>query len=299
MMMNEEKESLTAAMHDVAWSLGTPSSETLYGGAIRRGRQIKRRQTVGASLGATVALATAAALAFTLGGADGSGRTATAAASGSGSPGPSASASASATVSASAGATPPDSAPPSMSDSTLPSALKSGGVLTTAQILHTYEGTLPRGLDILPGPGDSAPLTTIVQTDPTSGMWNAVAQVDVRVPSTGSPGSAEGSSVLGVEVWPHAWVESCADVQPKLQLSGSCSTSAVDGGTLITVNAAAAGQGFAAYWQYCWDSPSGYEVDFSIIDVDPVAIPLTVQQSIGVMTNPVWASIAARIPTSG
>jgi hypothetical protein len=68
MTMNDERESLGAALHEAALSFEPPSGELLYQGAVRRGRRLRRRRTAGTSLAGALALGVAATLAFVLSG---------------------------------------------------------------------------------------------------------------------------------------------------------------------------------------------------------------------------------------
>ncbi len=72
--MHEESQSpsFVEDLHEVAMTFDAPNTELLYGGAVTRGRAIKRRRVSQGAFGATVALAAAGSLAFALaGGTDG------------------------------------------------------------------------------------------------------------------------------------------------------------------------------------------------------------------------------------
>jgi hypothetical protein len=68
MTVNDERESLSAALHEAAHTFEPPDGEALYQGALRRGRRLRRRRTAGTALTGTAALGVAAALAFGLAG---------------------------------------------------------------------------------------------------------------------------------------------------------------------------------------------------------------------------------------
>lgn len=74
MTMHEESQSpsFVEDLHEVAMIFEPPNTEFLYGGAVTRGRAIKRRRAFQGAFGAVVALAAAGSLAFALaGGTDG------------------------------------------------------------------------------------------------------------------------------------------------------------------------------------------------------------------------------------
>ena len=77
--INDQRESFSAALHEVARSFEPPGPELLYGDALRRGRRIKRRRTVGGGLAGVLVLAVAGVLAVTLAGSVSSGKPAPAA----------------------------------------------------------------------------------------------------------------------------------------------------------------------------------------------------------------------------
>lgn len=63
MSIHEGCESLVVALHETAEQVEAPSTEFLYEGAVRRGRQIRRRRRTGAALTGVVAVGAAAAVA--------------------------------------------------------------------------------------------------------------------------------------------------------------------------------------------------------------------------------------------
>ena len=71
MSMSEQRESFSAALHEVAQSFEPPRPDLLYGDARQRGQRIKRQRTLGAGLTGVVLLAVVGVLAVTFAGSGG------------------------------------------------------------------------------------------------------------------------------------------------------------------------------------------------------------------------------------
>ena len=74
MSIHEGRESFAVALHETAEQIETPFAEFLYEGAVRRGKQIRRRRRTGAALTGVAAVGAAAAVAAV--GLSGTGRAA-------------------------------------------------------------------------------------------------------------------------------------------------------------------------------------------------------------------------------
>jgi hypothetical protein len=264
MTMYEERESFAAVLHETADEIETPHAEALYGGAVRRGRQIRRRRTLGASAAAVVAVAAAGALAAALAGGTASGGHAVASAPttevrGSGTPSPS------------------------------PSATGSG---TGQAILRVLLDALPKSADVLANPEGGVQPQAHGPFVNDSGDWYVEADVSLR--STGST----GLSAVSVSAQRGASIEDCAAAENAGGWpSDTCRIESADGGTLIIDESAkdpSAGED-NPIWNYTWNSQSGYEVNLTIGDSSLAAFALTQQQIVGVLTDPGWQTAAAQL----
>ena len=265
--MHEERESFAAVLHETADEIETPHAEALYGGAVRRGRQIRRRRTLGTSAAAVVAVAAAGALAAALtGGAAGGGH---------------AVASAPTTGVRTSGA-------PS------PSATAATSGAAEAAILHVFLDALPKSADVLQNPeGGVQPQAHGPSVD-DSGDW--VVEADVSLRSSGT----SGWSAVSVDAQRGTSIDDCAEAENAGGWStDTCRIESADGGTLIIDESAkdpSVGEN-NPIWNYTWNSPSGYEVTLTIGDSSLAAFALTPSQILSVLTDPSWQTTTAQLPT--
>ena len=306
MSIPTEEEGFAAALHQTASTMPVPNPEFLYDGAVRRGRVIRRRRRVRAGAGAGVALCAAVTLAFTLPGFDSGGPALSAAATVSPSIGPSEAVTRAASpVPSMATALAQSGSPsPSVARSVEPSAIEtatasgnpsanpsgtasgSGGGVTASQLLQDFEGMLPSGAVVLQRGGDGGPGATTPSKDVVSGLWDAQVEVTLQ-----SPG--EGSYVI-FSLYAGAWANSCAKAENRTGVSGSCTTTSVQGGTLFTVTQQAYAGSGAGVW-YVWLSSTGYSTELSISDKAVADFQLTSTQIKGILTAQTWAPLAARL----
>jgi hypothetical protein len=265
MTMYEEREDFAAVLHETADGIETPRPEALYGGAVRRGRQIRRRRTLGTGAAAVVAVAAAGALAAALtGGAPGGGHAVASAATtgvrASGAPSPSASATASGTGQA---------------------------------ILHLLLDALPKSADVLQNAEGGVQPQAHGPFVNDSGDW--YVEADVSLSSTGS----SGSSAVSVNAQRGTSIEDCAEAEKAGGWpTDTCRIESAGGGTLIVDESAkdpSAGED-NPIWNYTWNSPSGYEVNLTIGDSSLAAFALTQQQIVKVLTDPSWRTATAQLP---
>lgn len=287
-----EEDGFAAALHQAAGALPVPNPETLYDASVRRGRALVRRRRTRAGVSAGFLLCGAAVLGVTLpghlpGGAVPVGTTsASASASVPVRPSPSdsaadASSSPSPSTSASASAGAPSGTPGGD-----PSAGASGPV-TSALMLQTFEGMLPSNAVILQRGGDGGPMATAPNLDSVSGLWESQVAVTLR-----SPGLY---SYVTFSLYDGKWARSCAQAENRTGLSYSCTSSALSGGTLFSLEEPGNGTGSNPLYEWVWLSPNGYTVELGISDSSVADFQLSPSQVKSILTGSAWARFAPRL----
>jgi hypothetical protein len=269
MTTEREPDALAEALRDAAFSFEPPPPTYFHARAVRRTRQIKRRRAaMGGALACLLTLGAAGTLAVTLTGR--APREVTAA-------GPSATTQVHTAVAEETTPTPSASA-----------TAGTGGV-TEQEVLQAFLSALPSEADALqtqnPEQGVSAPWATGPQVNSLSGDWYVAAGASLK------SSSAAGSSTVSLDAQRGVQTATCAEAVARDP--GTCTTSHVDGGTLILDKTPHHPD---PIWDYSWISPAGNEVDLSIGDDSVSDFALTEQQVIGVLADPVWGGIAARLP---
>jgi hypothetical protein len=287
-------DGLGAALGHAALGLDAPRPEEMYSRAVVRGRQIKRRRVIGATLSSTLGLGAAVAMAVVLiPGQAGPARVAAAAGGQSASssptpaPGPS--------VSPSSGAIPPL---PGGGNTLGPTASLSAPAFTgpttsalSSETLAHFLNALPASADPLQDPAHGgAPSSWGPAVNAMSGDSYVGGSVDLKSPSSTGWSGVSFNLNEGVQI------STCKEAEAG-STTDTCTVSKVGGGTLILDKTwhNPADPNNNPIWQYFWYSPSGYEVDLSIGDVSVSDFALTEQQTVAVLTEGFWAEVAGQL----
>lgn len=253
---NRGPESLVQALHEAAQGFEPPDHRLLHDRAARRVRQIRRRRALGGGLAGLAAAAVAGVLAVGLS-AGGPSRTGTAAP----------------TTSPTRDATPaPDS-----------------GSVTPDQVIRMFLSSLPGSAVRIPDAGDLQ-WADGPDVNPYNGDWYVSVGATLRSPSP------TGSSV-SLTIMRGTQTTTCAEAEARSSMD-TCTVGHVDGGTLLTDKAGSdpAAPLVQPTWQYYWISPSGDEIDLSIVDASAADFALSPQATVSLVTDPGWERIAERLP---
>lgn len=268
MSQNPQQGSFADALHDAADVFAAPDTVSLYGAAVQRGRQIRRRRA-GAVLGGTVALGTTGVLAFALSAAASHGN-AVATANG-GTP--------------TAGGVAPG---PSYARPTAAPAIRPGGI-TGSVIQGALEYALPSSAQVIRtgGPGN----VNVEVVDPDSHSW--YVQTSVTIKSSGQLGT-----LVAVTVTHTAGSDTCSALdQTSADGHGQCTRSTVDGGQLLDdVVPLGTGASDGVFEFFEWVSPAGYRTDLELQDDTVADFALTKAQAEALLTDQVFADVARALP---
>lgn len=274
MTVHDENESLGTALGQAASSVAAPRPEEMYERAVARGRQIKRRRSLGTALGGVAGLGLAGALAFVLlpGGA-------------------------APTALAPAGGSKAPALLKTVATRPAPTPSATGGVFqpTTSALataaLQDFLHALPASADPLQDPAHGAPPDSFgPAVNGETGNWYVSGDVDLKSPSSTGWSGITFSVTKGVQISTCAQAEAGSTVD-------RCTVTAVRGGTLILDKSVhnPAEPDVNPIWQYYWFSSAGYEIGLSVGDVSVADFALSEQQAVAVVDDPVWAGIVGRL----
>jgi hypothetical protein len=164
------------------------------------------------------------------------------------------------------------------------------GSVTPAEVLQTLLGSLPASAVRIPDSQGDLQWADGPDVNKFNGDWYVSAGAILKSPSP------TGSSV-SLTVMHGAQTTTCAEAEARSSMD-TCGSSHLDGGTLITDEAGSDPSAPLSEptWQYYWLSPSGNEIDLSIVDVSVSDFALPQQAAIDVVTDPGWDRLADRLP---
>lgn len=284
---DEELERFAEAVRDAARAAEPPDAEILYGGAVRRGRRIRRNRALGTGAATVVALGAAGALAATL------------AMSGAGNAVSASTASAAASVSASVASAPspcPVRTVPSMKTEQFFEDVPAGAeCATTKQLMADLLGALPDSAQVLPNEWVGGPPAADLLTDRDGGVVVANSLFLLK-----SSGSTKESTVLFLAAR-STLIDGCGQVRKVTGLStDECTMGSYQGGRFISAEAPMVLKNGSpgVVRQVSWISREGYEVSLSILDSTQADFALTQPQMLSVLADPAWRTITGELPTS-
>lgn len=164
------------------------------------------------------------------------------------------------------------------------------GSVTPTEVLQTFLGSLPASAARVPDAQGDLQWAYGPDVDKFNGDWYLSAGATLKSPSS------TGSSV-SVTVMHGSQTTTCAEAEARSS-TDTCTVSRVESGTLITDKAS--GDPSAPLseptWQYYWLSPSGNEIDLSIVDASVSDFALSRQAVIDILADPGWDRLADRLP---
>lgn len=157
----------------------------------------------------------------------------------------------------------------------------------TAQVLSAFEEMLPADTTVQLGGPDGGPAIMGPSKDHATGLW--MLQVVMTVQGSG----AKGDSSVEFSLYDGAWAHSCAEAGSRIGIQGGCTSRSLDGGELFRITRSDA---FSPSEFYLWLSPGGFTTELSITSQAEADFPLTASQIDDVLTDPLWATLADRLP---
>lgn len=284
---DEELERFAEAVRETARAAEPPDAESLYGGALRRGRRIRRNRALGTGAAAVVALGVAGAV------------TATLAMSGAGTADRAGSASASATVSvvasSSSSSCPVRTVPSTLSEQFFEDVPAAAECATTRQVMTDLLDVLPAGARVSPNEWVGGPPAADLVTGRDGGAVVANALFLLE-----SPGRTKESTVVFLAAR-STLIADCDQVRKVTGLRiDECTTSAYHGGRFVSAEGPMVLENGSPglVRQVFWISPDGYEVSLSIMDDTQADFALTQPQMLAMLIDPAWRTITGELPAS-
>lgn len=257
-MSSELENEFARALAQAAGSAAGPSPESLYSGAVHRGRRIRRATTIKRTLAGTAALGVAAAVAVPLLTLTQGGQPTTA--------------------TRTAGVAHPGTT----------ASTPTGTAWMPGYMERTFMSLLPAGTSTAPHGTDGQPLQAFAPQTSLSGVATGTVQADLT--------TAHGTSAAQLVVRAHKVETTCPAAASAPH--DECSTTSVAGGTLTvdkTFKDPRHGTG-VSIWNVQWNGPQNQTLSFSETAPDPAHQALTPQQATALVTAPNWARLWQSLP---